>query len=119
MTTAGRRRRTRSLGSSWNTRRRAASLGSRAGTAIHRPEIGRAFRHAAERVEAGGREQQALAAWIRALIDKANPFGEGESKRQAAKRGDVFVRDNERIADFRVRIEDGSLAKILAPRGNL
>jgi len=86
---------------------------------IHRPEIRRAFRHAAERLEGGGGEQQALAAWIRALIDKANHFGEGESKRQAAKRGDVFVTDNERIADFRVRIEDGLLAKILAPRGNL
>jgi hypothetical protein len=59
---------------------------------IHRPEIRRAFRRAAERLETGDREQQALAAWIRALIDRANPFGEGESKRQAAKRGDVFVR---------------------------
>ena len=86
---------------------------------IHRPEIRRAFRHAAERLEAGGSEQQALAAWIRALIDKVNPFGEGESKRQAAKRGDVFVRDDQRVADFRVRIEDGLLSKILAPRGNL
>ena len=83
------------------------------------PEIRRAFRRAAERLEAGGREQQALAAWIRALIDKANPFGEGESKRQAAKRGDVFASDDPRIADFRIRIEDGLLAKILAPRGNL
>ena len=61
---------------------------------IHRPEIRRAFRRAAERLEAGGREQQALAAWIRAMIDKANPFGEGESKRQAAKHGDVFVSDD-------------------------
>jgi hypothetical protein len=86
---------------------------------IHRPEIRRAFRRAAENLEAGGSEQQALAAWIRALIDKANPFGEGESKRQAAKRGDVFVSDDPRIADFRVRVEDGLLAKILAPRGNL
>jgi hypothetical protein len=86
---------------------------------IHRPEIRRAFRRAAESLEAGGREQQALAAWIRALIDKANPFGEGESKRQAAKRGDVFITDDPRIADFRVRVEDGLLSKILAPRGNL
>lgn len=86
---------------------------------IHRPEIRRAFRHAAERLEAGSSEQQALAAWIRALIDKANPFGEGESKRQAAKHGDVFVSDDPRIADFRVRVEDGLLNKILAPRGNL
>ena len=86
---------------------------------IHRPEIRRAFRHAAERLEAGSREQQALAAWIRALIDKANPFGVGESKRQAAKHGDVFVRDDARIADFRIRIEDGLLSKILTPRGNL
>jgi hypothetical protein len=86
---------------------------------IHRPEIRRAFRHAAERLESGGSEQQALAAWIRALIDKANPFGEGESKRQAAKRGDVFVRDDERVADFRVRIEHGHLSKILPPRANL
>jgi hypothetical protein len=86
---------------------------------IHRPEIRRAFRRAAERLEAGGSEQQALAAWIRVLIDKANPFGEGESKRQAAKRGDVFASDDERIADFRIRVEDGLLAKILAPRGNL
>jgi hypothetical protein len=39
---------------------------------IHRPEIRRAFRRAAESLEAGGREQQALAAWIRVLIDKAN-----------------------------------------------
>jgi hypothetical protein len=86
---------------------------------IHRPEIRRAFRSAAEKLEAGDREQQTLAAWIRALIDKANPFDEGESKPQAAKRGHVFVTDNGRIADFRVRIEDGLLAKILAPRGHL
>jgi hypothetical protein len=86
---------------------------------IHRPEIRRAFRRAAERLETGGREQQALAAWIRALIDKANPFDEGESERQAAKRGDVFVSDDPCIADFRVRVEDGLLSKILAPRGNL
>ncbi len=86
---------------------------------IHRPEIRRAFRSAAEKLEASETEQQALAAWIRALIDKANPFGEGESKRQAAKRGDVFVSDDLRIADFRVRVEDGLLSKILAPRGNL
>jgi hypothetical protein len=86
---------------------------------IHQPEIRRAFRRAAERLEVGGREQQALAAWIRSLIDKANPFGEGESKRQAAKRGDVFASDDARIADFRIRIEDGLLARILAPRGNL
>jgi hypothetical protein len=86
---------------------------------IHRPEIRRAFRSAAEKLEVGDREQQALATWIRALIDKANPFDEGESKRQAAKRGDVFVSDDARIADFRIRIEDGLLAKILAPRGNL
>jgi len=86
---------------------------------IHRPEIRRAFRHAAERLEAGSREQQALAAWIRALIDKANPFGVGESKLQAAKHGDVFIGDDARIADFRVRVEDGLLSKILAPRGNL
>jgi hypothetical protein len=86
---------------------------------IHRPEIRRAFRRAVEKLEAGGREQQALAAWIRALIDKSNPFGVGESKRQAAKHGDVFVKDDARIADFRVRFEDGLLSKILAPRGNL
>jgi hypothetical protein len=86
---------------------------------IRRPEIRRAFRRAAERLEAGGREQQALAAWIRALIDKANPFDEGESKQQAAKRGDVYASDDPRIADFRVRVEDGLLSKILAPRGNL
>lgn len=86
---------------------------------ILRPEIRRAFRCAAEKLEAGSREQQALAAWIRSLIDKANPIDVGETKRQAAKRGDVFVSDDERIADFRVRIEDGLLAKILAPRGNL
>jgi hypothetical protein len=87
--------------------------------AIHRPEIRRAFRHAAESLEVGGMEQQALAAWIRSLIDKADPFSAGESKRQAAKRGDVFVSDDPRIADFRVRVEDGLLVKILAPRGNL
>jgi hypothetical protein len=86
---------------------------------IHRPETRRAFRSAAEKLEVGDREQQALATWIRALIDKTNPFGEGESKRQAAKRGDVFVSDDARIADFRIRIEDGLLAQILAPRGNL
>jgi hypothetical protein len=86
---------------------------------IHRPESRRAFRRAAERLESGGSEQQALAAWIRAVIDKANPFDEGESKRQAAKRGDVFASDDARIADFPIRIEDGLLAKILAPRGNL
>jgi hypothetical protein len=85
---------------------------------IHRPEIRRAFRHAEERLEVGGREQQALAAWIRALIDKANVFGEGESKRQAAKHGDVFVSDDPRIADFRVRVEDGLLDQIFAHRGN-
>lgn len=88
---------------------------------IHRPEIRRAFRHAAERLEAGGREQQALAAWIRSLIDKANPFGEGENKRQAAKRGDVFVGDDPRIADFRVQVDKNSddlLDQIFAPRGN-
>lgn len=88
---------------------------------IHRPEIRRAFRHAAERLEAGGREQQALAAWIRALIDKANPFGEGENKRQTAKRGDVFVSDDPCIADFRVQINKNSddlLDQIFAPRGN-
>ena len=97
--------------------RRFRRLADRHG--IHRPEIRRAFRHAAERLEADSREQQALAAWIKALIDKANPFGEGENKRQAAKRGDVFVSDDPRVADFRVRIEDGLLSKILAPRGNL
>ncbi len=88
---------------------------------IHRPEIRRAFRRAAESLEAGGSEQQALAAWIRALIDKANPFGEGESKRQAAKHGDVFVSDDPRIADFRVQINKNSddlLDQIFAPRGN-
>jgi hypothetical protein len=88
---------------------------------IHRPEIRRAFRRAAESLEAGDREQQALAAWIRALIDKANPFGEGESKRQAAKRGDVFVSDDPRIADFRVQINKNSddlVDQIFAPRGN-
>lgn len=95
------------------------SLADRHG--IHRPEIRRAFRHAAEKLEVGGREQQALAAWIRARIDKANPFGEGESKRQAAKRGDVFVSDDPRIADFRVQINKNSydlLDQIFAPRGN-
>jgi hypothetical protein len=91
------------------------------GHGIHRPEIRRAFRHAAEKLEVGGREQQALAAWIRAMIDKANPFGEGESKRQAAKCGDVFVSDDPRIADFRVQINKNSyglLDQIFAPRGN-
>lgn len=95
------------------------SLADRHG--IHRPEIRRAFRHAAEKLEVGGREQQALAAWIRAMIDKANPFGEGESKRQAAKRGDVFVSDDPRIAEFRVQINkysDDLLDQIFAPRGN-
>ena len=84
---------------------------------IHRPEI----RRAVESLEAGGSEQRALAAWIRALIDKANPFGEGESKRQAAKHGDVFVSDDRRIADFRVQINKNSddlLDQIFAPRGN-
>jgi hypothetical protein len=88
---------------------------------IHRPEIRRAFRRAAESLEAGDREQQALAAWIRALIDNANVFGEGESKRQAAKHGDVFVSDDPRIADFRVQVNKNSddlLDQIFAPRGN-
>lgn len=82
------------------------------------PEIRRAFRRPAKKLQAPGREQQAFGAWIRALIDKANPFRKGESNRQAAKRGDAFVRDDPRVADYRVRIKVGLLSKILAPRGN-
>jgi hypothetical protein len=117
----GGRRRTRWRGSSRNMRRRTVSQAR--GQARHPPAGDQARLPPRDR-EAGGRRQRAAGARrVDQSADRqgANPFGQGESKRQAAKHGDVFVSDDPQIADFRVQINENSddlLDQIFAPRGN-
>ena len=85
---------------------------------IHRPEIRRAMSRASKvLLELKGREH-ALGAYIFGLIDKANPAGEGYSKRKIAKQGHIVKTDPSITGQFRIDVTDPDFAAMFVSRAS-
>jgi hypothetical protein len=85
---------------------------------IHRPDIRRAMSRASKALlEMKGREH-ALGAYIYSLIDKANPSGQGYTKRKLAKQGHVVKTDPPIIGQFRIDVTDPDFEAMFVSRAN-
>jgi hypothetical protein len=98
---------------------------------LHRPDVRRSMSQAAKKLLGGdpahqefeitpaSPEEIALGAYIFNLIDKANPDGQGISKRQKAKTARCVVRvDPPCTGEFRVAVNDPGWASIFVSRAN-
>lgn len=85
---------------------------------IHRPDIRRAMSRASKALlEMKGREH-ALGAYIYSLIDKANPAGEGYTKRKLAKQGHIVKTDPPLTGQFRIDVTDPGFEAMFTSRAN-
>lgn len=85
---------------------------------IHRPDIRRAMSRASKALlEMKGREH-ALGAYIYSLIDKANPSGQGYTKRKLAKQGHMVKTDPPITGQFRVAVTDPDFEALFTSRAN-
>jgi hypothetical protein len=85
---------------------------------IHRPDIRRAMSRACKALlEMKGREH-ALGAYIYSLIDKANPSGQGYSKRKLAKQGHIVKTDPAITGQFRIEVTDPDFEAMFVSRAN-
>jgi len=86
---------------------------------LHRPNIRRAMSRASKQLmESKDGNQHALGAYIHSLIDKANPAGQGFSKRKLQKQCHLYRSDPDCLGDFRVRIEDPGFSQLFISRAN-
>jgi hypothetical protein len=85
---------------------------------IHRPDIRRAMSRASKALlEMKGREH-ALGAYIYSLIDKANPAGQGYTKRKLAKQGHIVKTDPPITGQFRIDVTDPDFEAMFTSRAN-
>lgn len=85
---------------------------------IHRPDIRRAMSRASKALlQMKGREH-ALGAYIYSLIDKANPAGEGYTKRKLAKQGHIVKTDPPITGQFRIDVTDPDFEAMFTSRAN-
>jgi hypothetical protein len=86
---------------------------------LHRPDIRRAMSRASKQMmESKDPQEHALGAYIHSLIDKANPAGQGFSKRKIAKQCHVFRSDPEILGAFRIRVDDPDFDQMFVSRAN-
>jgi hypothetical protein len=85
---------------------------------LHRPDIRRAMSRASKALlEMKGREH-ALGAYIFSLIDKANPSGQGYSKRKLAKQAHIVRADPPITGRFRIDVQDPNFGAMFVSRAN-
>ena len=86
---------------------------------LHRPDIRRSLSRASKQLmgSADGHEH-ALGAYIHSLIDKANPNGQGFSKRKTAKLGHLYRTDPNMLGEFRIKVDDPTFDAMFVSRAN-
>jgi hypothetical protein len=86
---------------------------------LHRPDIRRAMSRASKQLmESKDPQEHALGAYIHSLIDKANPAGQGFSKRKLAKQCHIYRQDPECLGFFRIKVEDPNFDSWFVSRAN-
>lgn len=86
---------------------------------LHRPDIRRAMSRASKQLlDSKDPQEHALGAYIHSLIDKANPAGQGYSKRKVAKQCHIYRTDPAILGDFRIRVDDPDFRHIFVSRAN-
>lgn len=86
---------------------------------LHRPDIRRAMSRASKQLmESRDGQQHALGAYIHSLIDKANPAGQGFSKRKIAKQCHIYRQDPDLLGEFRIRVDDANFDHMFVSRAN-
>ena len=86
---------------------------------LHRPDIRRAMSRASKQLmESKDPQEHALGAYIHSLIDKANPAGQGFSKRKIAKQCHIYRTDPAILGEFRIRVDDKDFDHMFVSRAN-
>jgi hypothetical protein len=86
---------------------------------LHRPDIRRAMSRASKQLmESKDPQEHALGAYIHNLIDKANPAGQGYSKRKIAKQCHIYRTDPSILGEFRISVSDPDFQHMFVSRAN-
>lgn len=86
---------------------------------IHRPAIRRAMRLAATQLlESKDEKEQMIGAYVHGLINRASASGQGFSKRQADKHGNLYVKDPECLGQFRIDLNQPHTHTLFTARAN-
>ena len=86
---------------------------------LHRPDIRRAMSRASKQLlESKQPQEHALGAYIHSLIDKANPAGQGYSKRKIAKQCHIYRQDPAILGEFRISVGDPDFSHMFVSRAN-
>jgi hypothetical protein len=86
---------------------------------LHRPDIRRAMSRASKQLmESKDPREHALGAYIHSLIDKANPAGQGYSKRKIAKQCHIYRSDPSVLGEFRISVSDPDFGHMFVSRAN-
>jgi hypothetical protein len=86
---------------------------------LHRPDIRRAMSRASKQLmDSKDPREHALGAYIHSLIDKANPAGQGFSKRKIAKQCHIYRTDPAILGEFRISVGDPEFGHMFVSRAN-
>lgn len=86
---------------------------------LHRPDIRRAMSRASKQLmESKDPQEHALGAYMHSLIDKANPAGQGFSKRKLAKQCHIYRTDPKILGEFRIDVLDPDFGHMFVSRAN-
>ena len=86
---------------------------------LHRPDIRRAMSRASKQLmESKDPQEHALGAYMHSLIDKANPAGQGFSKRKLAKQCHIYRTDPAILGEFRIDVLDKDFDNMFVSRAN-
>lgn len=86
---------------------------------LHRPDIRRAMSRASKQLmESKDPQEHALGAYIHSLIDKANPAGQGFSKRKMQKQCHIYRTDPAILGEFRISVGDPDFDHMFVSRAN-
>jgi len=86
---------------------------------LHRPDIRRAMSRASKQLmESKDPQEHALGAYIHSLIDKANPAGQGFSKRKMQKQCHIYRTDPKCLGSFVIDLNDPDFDTFFVSRAN-
>lgn len=86
---------------------------------LHRPDIRRTMSRASKQLmDSGEGREHALGAYIHSLIDKANPAGQGFSKRKIAKQCHIYRNDPPLVGEFRIDVAAPEFEQMFVSRAN-